>query len=132
MARMVPDRPATTSSAAEVAVFERIRDELTAEWIALHSVGMTIHDSKPWAEIDFVLIGPPGVFCLEVKGGVIAREGGVWYTTPQHGANAGRRQPLKEFALPAGRLCVSAVVPFPRNPVEQVDQLDHRVCRGHP
>ena len=96
MARMVPDRPATTSSAAEVAVFERIRDELTAEWIALHSVGMTIHDSKPWAEIDFVLIGPPGVFCLEVKGGVIAREGGVWYTTPQHGANAGRRQPLKE------------------------------------
>jgi hypothetical protein len=93
---MVPERPANTASAAEVFVFDRIRDELSNEWIALHSVGLTIHDAKPWAEIDFVLIGPPGVMCLEVKGGVVSREGGVWYTTPRHGPNAGRRQRLKE------------------------------------
>lgn len=96
MARMVPERPANTASAAELFVFDRIRDELSSEWTALHSVGLTIHGAKPWAEIDFVLIGPPGVMCLEVKGGVVSREVGVWYTTPRHGPNAGRRQPLKE------------------------------------
>jgi hypothetical protein len=96
MARMVPERPADTASAAEVVVFNKIRDELSGEWTALHSVGLTIHNTKPWAEIDFVLIGPPGVFCLEVKGGIVSREGGVWYTTPQYGPKAGRRQRLKE------------------------------------
>jgi len=96
MARMVPERPANTASAAEVLVFERIRDKLPGDWIALHSVGLTIHDAKPWAEIDFVLIGPTGVFCLEVKGGIVSREAGVWYTAPRHGPNAGKRQALKE------------------------------------
>jgi hypothetical protein len=93
---MVPAQPANTASAAERFVFERIRDELPGEWTALHSVGLAIHNAKPWAEIDFVLIGPPGVFCLEVKGGTITREAGLWYTEPRHGPNAGRRQRLKE------------------------------------
>jgi superfamily I DNA/RNA helicase len=96
MARMVPDRPANTSSAAEVLVFESIRSDLPGEWTALHSVGLTIHNAKPWAELDFVLIGPPGVFCLEVKGGLVSREEGKWHTTPRQGPNAGKRQPLKE------------------------------------
>jgi hypothetical protein len=93
---MVPRSPATRKSAAELFVFDRIRDELPDEWIALHSVGLTIHKRKPWAEIDFVLIGPPGVFCLEVKGGRVTREDGVWYTTPQHGHDRGKRQRLNE------------------------------------
>jgi hypothetical protein len=87
MARMVPEHPAETASGAEHAVFARIRDELSSEWIALHSVGLTIHEAKPWAEIDFVLIGPPGVFCLEVKGGIIEREAGVWYTMSRRSLN---------------------------------------------
>lgn len=97
MARMLPEHiPPHVDSGAERDLFARIRDELSNDWIALHSLGMTIHDRKPWAEIDFVLIGPPGVFCLEVKGGLVGREGGVWYTTPQRGRRAGRRSELKE------------------------------------
>lgn len=96
MARMVPRSPALRKSAAELFVFGRIRDELPEDWIALHSVGLTIHKRKPWAEIDFVLIGPPGVFCLEVKGGRVTREDGVWYTTPQHGSDRGTPQRLNE------------------------------------
>ena len=97
MARMLPPTilPGTPSG-AERAMFKRIRDELGNEWTALHSVGMTIHDAKPWAEIDFVLVGPPGAFCLEVKGGLISRQDGVWYTTPLHGPRAGKRARLKE------------------------------------
>jgi hypothetical protein len=85
-----------TSSLAEHEMFVHIRDELSDDWIALHSLGLTIHKTKPWAEIDFVLIGPPGVICLEVKGGLISRRDGIWYTTPQRGHHAGRAQRLPE------------------------------------
>jgi hypothetical protein len=85
-----------TASTAERTLFHRLRDELSNDWTVLHSVGMAIHKTKPWAEIDFVLIGPPGAFCLEVKGGLVSREDGIWYTTPQHGPNAGNRSRLKE------------------------------------
>ncbi len=97
MARMLPATVREdTSSAAERQLFTRISDELTGEWIALHSLGLTIHHAKPWAEIDFVLIGPPGVICLEVKGGLVSRQDGIWYTTPQHGKHAGQPQRLHE------------------------------------
>lgn len=97
MARMIPPTVAAhTRSGAERRLFDRIQNELGDEWIVLHSLGLTIHDRKPWAEIDFVLIGPPGVFCLEVKGGLVTREAGTWYTTPQRGDGAGRRNPLNE------------------------------------
>lgn len=97
MARMLPPTISPdTSSSAERAMFDRIRDGLSNDWTALHSVGMTIHDAKPWAEVDFVLVGPPGVFCLEVKGGLISRQEGVWYTTSLHGQRAGRRKRLRE------------------------------------
>ncbi len=97
MARMLPPNiHATVQSGAERDLFVRIRDELPNDWTALHSLGMTIHDRKPWAEIDFVLVGPPGVFCLEVKGGLVERNGGVWYTTPIRGGRQGRPKELKE------------------------------------
>lgn len=97
MARMLPATVREdTSSAAERQMFARIHDELSGEWIALHSLGLTIHHAKPWAEIDFVLIGPPGVICLEVKGGLVSRQDGIWYTTPQHGKHAGQPQRLHE------------------------------------
>lgn len=97
MARMLPrEISPTTASGAERVLFERMRDQLSNDWTVLHSVGMAIHNAKPWAEIDFVLIGPPGAFCLEAKGGLVSREDGVWYTTPQHGPNAGKRERLKE------------------------------------
>src|SRR2546430_989569 len=78
MARLVPDAPdPATASTAERRLLERLA-KLPAEWAVLHSVGLSIHDRKPWAEIDFVVIGPAGVFCLEVKGGPLARRGGLW------------------------------------------------------
>ena len=59
-----------------------IREDLGADWTALHSVGVANHPKKPWAELDFVLIGPGGVFCLEVKGGRVARrDDGRWEFT---------------------------------------------------
>ena len=79
MARMIPATPPQEArSKAENKLFFRIKEELSNSWTALHSLGLGNHRSKPWAETDFVLIGPLGVFCIEVKGGRVARAEGEW------------------------------------------------------
>jgi hypothetical protein len=80
MALMVPSAPAgDTPSNAERKLFVRMQHGLDDSWIVLHSVGLACHKTKPWAEIDFVLIGPSGVFLLEVKGGRVSRVDGMWH-----------------------------------------------------
>jgi hypothetical protein len=86
MARMIPTFVSEhTTSEAEVELFKVIGRELPEEWTVLHSLGLATHARKPWAEIDFVLVGPPGVLCLEVKGGRIRRQEGRWIFTNRHG-----------------------------------------------
>lgn len=93
MARMLPPRmPDDVPSHAERQVFELLRTGLPDPWTGLYSVGLSSHPGKPWAEIDFVLVGPAGVFCLEVKGGRVARLEGVWQFTNRFGAVAEKRQ----------------------------------------
>lgn len=67
-----------TRSNAERKLFSIISSELSDEWIVLHSLNLKDHGTQPWTEIDFVLIGPPGVFCIEVKGGRVRRVAGEW------------------------------------------------------
>lgn len=76
-----PEVDPATPSKAERKLFDRIRVELDDEWTVLHSVGLVGHRRKPWAELDFVLVGPLGVFCLEVKGGRVTRRDGMWVFT---------------------------------------------------
>ncbi len=86
MARMIPSQPAeATSSDAERRIFRRLREETPETWTVLHSVGLTTHQRKLWAEIDFVAVGPGGIFCLEVKGGGVARNEGQWIFTDRRG-----------------------------------------------
>jgi Nuclease-related domain/AAA domain len=65
-------------SGAERRIFRKLKGETPDDWYGVHSLGLTKHPDKPWAEIDFVAVTDAGVFCLEVKGGRISREGGVW------------------------------------------------------
>ena len=102
MARMLPSFVAeSTQSAAERKLFVVMREELSDEWTVLHSLGSTLHDRKPWAEIDFVLVGPSGVYCLEVKGGRIARRDGRWEFTNRHGKVSTKREGPFEQVGPA-------------------------------
>ena len=97
MAKMIPAAvPEQTQSGAERRLFAVIRDGLSDQWTVIHSLGMTAHSTKPWAEIDFVLIGPDGLFCMEVKGGLVSREEGRWFTTPLQGRDAGVPKELRE------------------------------------
>ena len=78
MARMITSKVSeTTESYAERLMFEKIPAELPDDWIALHSLGVAECSGMPWTEVDFVLIGPLGVYCLEVKGGNLSRVGGI-------------------------------------------------------
>lgn len=87
MARMIPPliHP-TVRSAAERKLFEVIRDAPgTDDWVCLHSLALARHDRKRRGEIDYLLLTRKGVFVLEIKGGRIAREGGVWVFTNRWG-----------------------------------------------
>ena len=87
MARMYPPEVGkNTKSKAERLYFGVIQRELPdTDWIVLHSLGLAaIHLSKPWSEIDFVVIGPPGLFCLEMKGGRVTFEDGKWHFTDKN------------------------------------------------
>ena len=102
MAKMYPPFvDAKTKSEAERVLFKTIRDELPdKEWIGLHSLGIANHQGKPWAEMDFVLIGPTGVYGLEVKGGRISRADGEWIFTNRHGAsNTKREGPFEQVGV---------------------------------
>lgn len=85
MARMYPQTPSRdTKSKAELKLFSLFQAQLSDDWIVLHSLGLASHRTKPWTEIDFVLIGPLGVFCIEVKGGRIKREQGKYCFINRH------------------------------------------------
>jgi hypothetical protein len=84
MARMFPPSILDDhGSPAERRIFRALRDQTPRDWAVIHSVGLTSHAHKQWAETDFVAIVPSGVFCLEVKGGRIRHEDGCWYTNDQ-------------------------------------------------
>ena len=79
MTKMIPPSPKPDVTDSEKRVFEIIRDaDGTDEYFGLHSVGLPKHERKNYSEADFVLVGPLGIFCLEVKGGEIHLKDGVW------------------------------------------------------
>ena len=82
MTKMIPEAfPSTVESKAEKRIFKLVRDARgTAGWVCLYSVVVHTHDRKRRAEIDFVLLTPQGIFAIEVKGGRLNCENGVWHT----------------------------------------------------
>ena len=57
----------------------------TDKWIVLHSLGIATHNKVIYGEIDFLVLAPQlGLFALEVKGGRVRRENGIWYFTNRY------------------------------------------------
>lgn len=79
MAYVLPSSFPDDHSKAEHLVYRKLRDETQADWTALHSVGLSGHRRKLWAEVDFVVVTDRGVLCLEVKGGNLRVEKGRWF-----------------------------------------------------
>lgn len=88
MARMIPARiDDAVDSSAERRIFDLLQmDPGARDWIVLHSLGLARRRTGPFGEIDFVVIIPgEGILCLEVKGGRISCEDGVWRTMDRRG-----------------------------------------------
>ena len=83
--RMVPPSPHDTGSRAEGRIFERLRTAFDDRYAAFHSLRPTRHPYKRFPEIDFVICGPEGLYVLEVKGGGVARQDGVWQYRNRYG-----------------------------------------------
>lgn len=100
MARMIPPRVDGTTPRSERRVFELLReDPATADWTVLHSLGLARRGVRqPYGEIDFVVLVPgKGIVCLEVKGGRVQCEDGIWSTTSHHGqTNRLARSPFQQ------------------------------------
>ena len=87
MARMIPAQiDERTVSNAERRIFSLLeRDAGTKEWTVLHSLNLARRPSGPYGEIDFVAIIPTeGIVCLEVKGGQVSCQDGVWQTRDRY------------------------------------------------
>ncbi len=93
--RMIPDTPYRTDSSAERRTFDRLRGAFNGpgeDLTAYHSLNLTRHAYKRFGEIDFVLCGRDGLFVLEVKGGGVSCENGVWTYTNREGARTLNRE----------------------------------------
>lgn len=88
MARMIPATiHPNVRSGAERKLFGIIRDTPeTDDWVCLHSLGLARHVRKRRGEVDFLLLTRKGIFVLEVKGGRVARHGGIWQFTDRYGS----------------------------------------------
>lgn len=76
--KMFPNYISSDSSNAEKFLFGELKSLKMNDWVCLHSLGLSHHIHKRESEIDFLLLGPAGIFVVEVKGGRIKRENGVW------------------------------------------------------
>ena len=93
--RMIPEyvHEFPGGSDAEQKVFELLKGS-SVKGFALHSLNVSRHQYKKWAEIDFFCVTTSGVFALEVKGGRISRGEGRWFTNGK---------PLKESPFDQAR-----------------------------
>ena len=94
MARMIPATVhSRVRSGAERRIFRTIETSADSEdWVCLHSLGLARHSTKRRAEVDFLVVAPRGIFVLEVKGGRIRRETGVWIFTDRYGQDHRRAE----------------------------------------
>jgi hypothetical protein len=99
MARMAPNVLAPDAPDSERRIFALLRDDPgTRDWTVLHSLGLSSAYSGVYGEIDFVAVVPGrGLLCVEVKGGRVSCQGGVWTTTNRAGqTSAYARSPFQQ------------------------------------
>lgn len=88
MSRMIPSVISPeVKSRAESRIFEWFKNAKgTDDWIVLHSLGISNHNKLIHGEIDFFVLAPGlGFFAIEVKGGRVSRNEGVWEFTNKYG-----------------------------------------------
>lgn len=69
-----------TKSGAERLLFNTLQNcALPESYYCFHSVNLPDHIYKVYGELDFVIVGPRGIYVIEVKGGGVTCRNGIWY-----------------------------------------------------
>ena len=99
MVEMLPDLLAPEiKSQAEAILFREFRDYQTDQrYIILHSLGLSEHVHNIFGEIDFVVICSSGVLCIEVKGGEVSCDKGVWEFVNRYGKKEQKTAHIKDL-----------------------------------
>ncbi len=95
---LIPAKPYPTKSRAELRVFDKLRESFPhdSSYLAFHSLNLTNHATKRFGEIDFVVVASCGLFVLEIKGGGVKRENGIWYTVNKHQDTGRIQDPFRQ------------------------------------
>ena len=96
--KIIPASPYKTNSSAEYRIFDKLRESYVNNnrYLAFHSLNLTRHETKKFGEVDFVIVCEFGVFVLEVKGGRISVENGVWHTINRNNIQFRIQNPFKQ------------------------------------
>ena len=96
--KIIPASPYKTNSRAEYRIFDKLRESYVYNnrYLAFHSLNLTRHETKRFGEADFVIVCEFGIFVLEVKGGRISVENGVWYTINRNNEKYRIQNPFKQ------------------------------------
>ena len=95
--KLIPDYINNSASGSEKRLFEAFKNCRGLDgWFCLHSLGVSRHASKREGEIDFLLVGPEGLFVLEVKGGQVERKDGVWLVSDGSKRYGKRESPFSQ------------------------------------
>jgi hypothetical protein len=93
----VPNIPYETNSKAEKNLFYKLLEKLydLQDCYVFHSYNVHNHPYKVTGEADFLILSKYGLFALEVKGGGISLEDGLWYST-NHSGKRSIQDPFKQ------------------------------------
>lgn len=97
MVRMIPPYyKEDYVSNGEKKIFKAL-EKMDMECTVFHSLGLSNHLDKVFGEIDFVIVCNYGILCLEIKGGSVYREDGIWYFQDRYGnVNSNTEGPFKQ------------------------------------
>lgn len=90
--KMIPPMLYHTDSRAEQTVFNHLKQSFVDkdQYVVMHSVKLHHYPKKRFGEIDFLLCTNYGLFVLEIKGGRVSCQNGIWYYQDKTGhANTG-------------------------------------------
>jgi hypothetical protein len=74
-----------TKSEAERIVFDLLSQIPLPGGMAFHSLSVSEHEYKRWGELDFVVLSPRALIALEIKGGTVTCQAGIWTYTDRFG-----------------------------------------------
>jgi hypothetical protein len=95
--RMFPPAPARTLNGSEYEVFGLLEKLEFPDGVALASLNLSTHEYKKWGEVDFVVVSRLGLLVLEVKGGQVFSENGIWrYESRGHAAVERQESPMAQ------------------------------------